>query len=142
MASPRVSQEAVARPEVEFEFAVAEADVVVAVPVLEDMTGLPDEVLVTTALDIAEEDAAVPIAVDVGAIVLVPVLGILILRVTPTLLHNCSAVDTVAEKRSYVSRRTCRDHDEFLLAKSAESQSCITTGKSPVIQELSSQKHV
>jgi len=110
------------RPGAEFDVAVAEAaeaGVVEAATVLEDMTGLPDEVLVTTAAGIVEDDADVPVAAGVEAGELTP----LMLRDTPTLPHNCCANCTVAWN-------------------SAASHSCITTGRRSLIQDLSSQKHV
>ncbi|MCJ1415337.1 hypothetical protein MMC32_001669 [Xylographa parallela] len=65
--------------------AVAEADVIEAAPVVEDIAGLPDEVLDTIAMDIDEDDTAAPVAAGVEAAELTP----LILSVTPTLPHNC-----------------------------------------------------
>ena len=75
--------------------AVAEAVVIEAAPLLEDMTGLPDDMLDTIATDVDEDDTAVPVAAFVEAGALTP----LILRVTPALSHNCCANCTVAEKQ-------------------------------------------
>ena len=80
--------------------AEAEADVTEAVPVVEGITGLLDKVLVAIVIDIAEDDAAVPDAAAVDGAELTP----LTLRVTPTLLHNCCANCTVAEKAIHVRK--------------------------------------
>ncbi|MCJ1384493.1 hypothetical protein MMC17_007610 [Xylographa soralifera] len=76
--------------------AVVEAEVVGVVLVLEDMTGPLDDVLVDIATDIDEGDTTVPVAAGVEAAKLTP----LILRVTPTLPHNCCANRTVAEEQN------------------------------------------
>ena len=99
-ASPIVDQEVVIGPAAEFEFAVVEAEVVEAVVVLEEVTGLADEVLVTTAIDELADDTDAPVVAGMEAAVEAAKLTPLILRETPALPHSCCANCTVANTRS------------------------------------------